>query len=428
MDTTQKFTSPAYEFSLLRIDLIYAAALFVVAAVVISYAIRYAPVDSVMVDPPLMGFFLVFCLFTIAVGFPHPSFGHVSFDRVAQVSAVLVLGPLDAALVMGLASFLYPWHRLRKGVSPGSVLAAVFHNAGLMTLLTYGCGSLYVGLGGVVPLGTLDWHAVKYLLVLAVTMQFVNDLGMSFIYFIRGGGFHSMVTLFTTGIELGSTVIAVLVAIVYVRLEPSIFILLLLILGAGMLFLKRFSDMRFRLEALVDYRTRQLRQKSRELQQQATHDTLTGLFNRRYADEYLKQQLSYARRHDVEFTVALADVDHFKRINDRFSHAAGDEVLRRIADLLSERCRNSDMIARYGGEEFLICFPSTDKKMATQICMELRAAVEAADWSSIVDDLQVTLSFGLASTDSDSRRTTILSAADEQLYRAKDEGRNRVAA
>jgi diguanylate cyclase (GGDEF)-like protein len=259
-------------------------------------------------------------------------------------------------------------------------------------------------------------------------MQVLNDLGMTILYFARGGGLHWMLGLFTTGVELGSTVIAVLVAIVLVRMEISVFVLLLAILAAGMMFLKSFAEMRFRLEALVDYRTRQLRLKSRELQQQATHDTLTGLFNRRYADDYLQQQLSYSRRHNTDFALALADVDNFKQINDSHSHAVGDEVLRRIADLLTQRCRNSDMISRFGGEEFLICFPSTNKNKAEEICSELRAAVESTDWSSIAENLQVTISFGVAETDASSRSTTILNTADARLYKAKGEGRNRVVA
>lgn len=428
MDTTQKFESPAYEFSLLRIDFVYAALLFALAAAVLSVAVSNAEPGSILVDVPLMAFFLVFSLFTISVGFPHPSFGHVSFDRVSQVSAILVLGPLNGSLVIGLSSLLYPWHRLAKGVSRGSVVTAALHNAGMMTLLSFTCGTMYAGMGGQIPLAALNWSDVEYLLVLAISMQVLNDLGMAILYFVRGGGLHWMLSFFTTGIELGSTVIAVLVAIVFVRLEISVFVLLLTILSVGMMFLKKFAEMRFRLEALVDYRTRQLRIKSRELQQQATHDTLTGLFNRRYADEYLQQQLSYARRHNTDFALALADVDNFKQINDSYSHAVGDEVLRRIADLLTQRCRNSDMISRYGGEEFLICFPSTDKNKAEEICSQLRAAVESTDWASIAENLQVTISFGVAETDAGSHSTTILNTADARLYEAKGGGRNRVVA
>ena len=126
--------------------------------------------------------------------------------------------------------------------------------------------------------------------------------------------------------------------------------------------------------------------------------------------------------------IALADVDFFKRINDGYSHAIGDQVLKRLAKILGEGCRKSDFVARYGGEEFLLYFPDTGTDEALQVCSELRRAVEADDWSGIAPDLGVTISFGLAEVTSVSRNRTILSDADERLHRAKREGRNRVVA
>ncbi|MEO1576208.1 MAG: GGDEF domain-containing protein, partial [Pseudomonadota bacterium] len=131
-------------------------------------------------------------------------------------------------------------------------------------------------------------------------------------------------------------------------------------------------------------------------------------------------------RHD--FTIALADIDRFKQINDRHSHAKGDAVLKRVARVLKAQCRETDMIARYGGEEFLLCFPDTDSTEAMRLCEKLRAAIEMQDWSFVADGVQVTLSFGLAESFSDFRRKTILSAADSRLYEAKHSGRNRVVA
>ena len=101
-------------------------------------------------------FFFLFGVFTITMGYARPGFGHVSFDRVAQMSCILVLGPVDAAWINGLASLVYPLHRVLKGVPPYEVFLASMHNAGMSILVILGCGSLYVFLGGLVPLTALD--------------------------------------------------------------------------------------------------------------------------------------------------------------------------------------------------------------------------------------------------------------------------------
>src|SRR5690606_26213880 len=136
--------------------------------------------------------------------------------------------------------------------------------------------------------------------------------------------------------------------------------------------------------------------KTLELERLATQDNLTGLFNRRYADAWIKQQLELEGRHPQQLTVAMADIDYFKQINDHHSHAVGDAVLRRVAAILQQRCRASDMLARYGGEEFLFCFPATALAEAQALCETLRNAVAAADWSDLGLHRGVTLSFGVA--------------------------------
>lgn len=381
---------------------------------------------------PTALFFFGYALFTITMGYPHPGFGHVSFDRAGQVAAILVLGPVAAAWINGLASLVYPWHRLRRGVPLETVMTASFNNAGLMSLVILGCGSLYVSLGGPVPLQEIDLQAAGLILLLLLSMQLTNDLGMMAIVYLRKGDLNRLLTVFSTAVELVSGVIAVVVAINFVNLDRTAFALLLVVLSLGMLVLTRYANMRHRLELLVEERTDELRRKSLELERQATHDKLTGLFNRRYADDYLQREIENAKRHSRDFTIALADIDHFKRINDRFSHAAGDEVLRRVSRILVNRCRKTDVVARYGGEEFLLCFPETNVDFAEQICGQIRAAVEKADWSAIAhlvgDDFHITISFGIAAIAHDSRRTTILGDADSRLYRAKHGGRNRVVA
>ncbi|MFQ6004284.1 MAG: GGDEF domain-containing protein [Woeseia sp.] len=373
-------------------------------------------------------FFLVYGLFTITMGYPHPGFGHVSFDRAAQVSCILVLGPVDAAWINGLASLLYPWHRLWRGVPFGTVLTASLHNAGMMSLVILSCGSLYRYLGGPVPLDHLSIAVAGLLMLLMLSMQLTNDLGMLMVVYLQKDDPSKLLNAFSTGVELASVLIAVVVAIAYVRLEPAEVALVLIVLSLGMFVLKQYAQMRYKLEALIEERTAELRQKSLELERQATHDKLTGLFNRRYADDYLQRQLESARRYDRNFTIALADIDYFKQINDRFSHAIGDEVLRRFAEILVSRCRKTDVVARYGGEEFLLCFPDTNAEFAEQICGQIRKVVENTDWTPATDGvrLNLTVSFGIAEAANHTRRTSILSAADTRLYQAKRKGRNLV--
>jgi diguanylate cyclase (GGDEF)-like protein len=377
-------------------------------------------------------FFLVFGLYTIAMGYARPGFGHVSFDRVAQFSSILVLGPYDAAWVNGLASLIYPWHRVWTGVPLRTVLTASLHNAGMMIIVILGCGSLYTWLGGPVPLASIDLRVGGLLLLLMLSMQALNDGIMAGMLYLRQLKPSSILSIFSMSVELASVPLAILVAIIYVRMELPIFMLLLFCLGLGMTVFKLFAEIRHKLEALVEERTEELKLKSLELERQATHDELTGIYNRRFADEYLQREIESSRRYDREFTIAFADIDHFKRINDRHSHAIGDAVLRRIAEILVSRCRKTDVVARYGGEEFLLCFPDTNAEFAEQICSQIRLAVEQADWSSIASDsdtkINITISFGIAELGRDSRRTTILNEADSRLYQAKNRGRNRVVA
>ena len=430
MNATQQNNGSPDRTSLWRPDFIYSALLFVVAAGVLAIVTHQTGFLTSTYGPDTALFFLGFGLFTIAMGYPHPHFGHVSFDRAAQVASILVLGPVDAALINGLASLLYPWHRLWRGVPVSAVLTASLYNAGMMSMVILGCGSLYTYLGGPVPLDHLDVAAAGFLLLLILSMQLLNDLSMLIIISLRKGDPSKLLNVFSTGVELGSVLIAVVVAIVYVRMEPAVIALVLIIVSLAMFVLKKYAQMRNKLEALVDARTIELQEKSLELEQQATHDELTRLFNRRYADDYLEREIESTRRHDRDFTIALADIDHFKQINDRFSHAVGDEVLRRVAEILVNRCRKTDVVARYGGEEFLLCFPDTRSDFAEQICGDIRTAVENTDWSDISDQVgthvYITISFGVAQVGKDMRRTTVLSAADTRLYQAKKKGRNLV--
>jgi diguanylate cyclase (GGDEF)-like protein len=158
----------------------------------------------------------------------------------------------------------------------------------------------------------------------------------------------------------------------------------------------------------------------------AMEDALTGLANRRQLDERLAVLMGEARKAGSVVTVALADVDHFKGINDRFSHAVGDEVLRCVGEILRGHCRLGDLAGRYGGEEFMLVFRNLEMRPATEICERVRKAVETWDWKSIHPHLRVTVSMGLASSSSFDDAQGLLDAADHWLYEAKHHGRNQV--
>ncbi len=394
-------------------------------ALVLAHAERPLLADT---DLGVALFFLVFGLFTISIGYAHPVFGHVSFDRVAQVSSILVLGPADAALINGCASLLYPLHRIRKGVPLRTVLNASLTNAGLMTLMILAGGAVYVAAGGPVPLTELHAQSFVAVLLLLVVMQAINEAGMMVLFRIRSRRALDAFSAFDTTMELSAGVVAVLVAIVWTRMEPAVLWLLLAVLAAGMVALKRFAEMRLRLERLVEARTEALNEKTLQLERQATRDTLTGLFNRRYADEFLRRELSRAQRHGHGLVVAIADIDWFKRINDDHSHATGDHVLQRVSALLAEGVRATDLVARYGGEEFMFCFVETDGAEAARVCEKLRLAVETHDWAATSAELSVTLSFGLAIAREQDTVESLAAAADARLYEAKRRGRNRVVA
>ena len=373
------------------------------------------------------GFFLVFALFTIATGFPHPVFGYVSMDRVAQVMSILILGPVDAAWVNGLASFIYPWHRLRLGVSFRMGLTAALHNAGLMIFVILGAGLLYQFLGGAIPVQTLDLGAGLLLLLLVVTMQVINDVGMMAFVYLRGKNPLGVLNLFTAAVELVCGAAGIVLAIAFANYTMPEFALILAVFAAGMLIIMQYARMRNRLEKLVDERTEDLRVQAEEFERQATHDKLTKLPNRRHADNFLQQHELVPGKNQIG-VIALADVDHFKRINDSHSHAVGDQVLERVANILRDGCRKTDFVARYGGEEFLLYLPCTDTERALDVCGQLRLAVQNTEWSDLANGLAVTISFGLAEIEGTALYKSVLDEADTRLYRAKNEGRNRVIA
>ncbi|MCL6473863.1 MAG: sensor domain-containing diguanylate cyclase [Firmicutes bacterium] len=161
----------------------------------------------------------------------------------------------------------------------------------------------------------------------------------------------------------------------------------------------------------------------------ALTDGLTGLFNRRYMDIRLEEEISRSQRYHRRFSLILADVDHFKQINDTWGHATGDLVLQGVSRLLVENLRETELVFRYGGEEFLVILPEAALAQATSVAQRLREVIErhpfqTVDGSSI---LHVTFSAGVAEYPTHGTdKSTLLAAADQALYLAKQRGRNRV--
>jgi diguanylate cyclase (GGDEF)-like protein/PAS domain S-box-containing protein len=164
-----------------------------------------------------------------------------------------------------------------------------------------------------------------------------------------------------------------------------------------------------------------------ELREQSTHDALTGLYNRHFLEESFGRELLLSERGGHPVSVIMGDLDHFKAVNDRYGHLAGDEVLRVFGTLLTNNARASDIVCRYGGEEFLLVLPGMTAEGAVERAEQLRQAMAATPVSNGVSRITVTASFGVATFPTHSRTTDeLIAAADRALYSAKAEGRNRV--
>lgn len=156
----------------------------------------------------------------------------------------------------------------------------------------------------------------------------------------------------------------------------------------------------------------------------SNHDDLTGLANRRYMQDRLKQTIAQSERNNDTFSVAMVDIDFFKQINDSAGHAVGDVVLKRVSDCLRQGMRDYDLCARWGGEEFLILFPSCQLQQAAQLTERLRMAVAAIATDDLHAGLRLSVSIGYTEFHPGESIDNVLKRADDALYRAKSFGRN----
>lgn len=171
---------------------------------------------------------------------------------------------------------------------------------------------------------------------------------------------------------------------------------------------------------------RQIRDQSSMFERLSLQDGLTGLLNRRALDAQLAETFHVARRDGRLLTVALADIDHFKEINDTFSHLVGDEVLKTVAHLCQSSARRGDSVGRYGGEEIALLLPDTPPALGVDMCERLRLSVERHPWESISPGLRVTISVGLSGWLEAPAHELMMAHADRCLYQAKAFGRNRI--
>ena len=226
------------------------------------------------------------------------------------------------------------------------------------------------------------------------------------------------------------------------------FAVLMLLLSTYLILVRRYRTSNLRLTRLIDDRTEDLRQQAARLlladeeksvlleklrdqseafEKQAREDALTGLPNRRAFDESLSRALQWARRDHRPLSLAMIDVDHFKRVNDQHSHTVGDAVLREVGRLLSGTIRVSDVPARVGGEEFALLFHNSTLEQAHVTCERLRQLFhEQRNWAGVAG-LQINFSAGLVQWNGDSEvEEAFVQRADDALYQAKQAGRDRI--
>ena len=169
------------------------------------------------------------------------------------------------------------------------------------------------------------------------------------------------------------------------------------------------------------------------LQDRALYDPLTGLHNRRYLAELLTAEVAYARRHATPLSVIVIDIDHFKQVNDTYGHLVGDRVLQQVAGIAAGQVRTEDVLTRYGGEEFVAVLRHTPVEGALVLAERIRACVEAESFAvgrvEQAPGVCVTISAGCASLDCTAPQSAdrLIELADQRLYQAKQQGRNRVA-
>jgi diguanylate cyclase (GGDEF)-like protein len=189
----------------------------------------------------------------------------------------------------------------------------------------------------------------------------------------------------------------------------------------------RLEGMNRELESLVAQRTAELQRANEKLSELAMTDPLTKVLNRRAVFGRFQEEIERGHRYKRAGVVVMIDVDHFKTFNDMEGHVFGDEALRKIAQIFTSNLRKTDVLGRYGGEEFIVIMPETKIENAMEICERLRGTVERTALQGHAGNAYLTVSVGLAAFPREGETAEeLVKAADQALYRAKQNGRNRI--
>jgi len=164
-----------------------------------------------------------------------------------------------------------------------------------------------------------------------------------------------------------------------------------------------------------------------EIYRMTIFDGLTKIHNKRYFLDFLEREVARARRYGSALALIMFDIDHFKKLNDEHGHPAGDHVLEHVSEVVTQMIRREQLFARYGGEEFSIVLPELEIDQVALFAENVRKGVEEARFEFAGVEMKVTISLGAAALDTTMTRDQLIKAADQQLYKAKRDGRNRVA-
>lgn len=207
--------------------------------------------------------------------------------------------------------------------------------------------------------------------------------------------------------------------------------------GADDFLPKPYNDLELNARIYASLRTKalqdELRTKNKQLEELlykveylAITDALTGLYNRRRFHDILLKEFERSKRYATPVSLLMIDIDHFKKVNDRYGHLAGDDVLRNVAQIIQKIIRDIDTAARYGGEEYIVILPNTEKNDALKVAERMRTTIEHNRFAEI-DNSTITISIGIAGMPDNQIDTEdkLIRAADLALYRSKQNGRNR---
>lgn len=191
--------------------------------------------------------------------------------------------------------------------------------------------------------------------------------------------------------------------------------------------IKRFTKILGVMEAFIDITTRQqIEYEAEQYKELAFTDKLTGLYNRRYSEDFIKTRLEELRRRSIPFCVLFLDIDHFKAFNDNYGHELGDEVIRMVGKSCMLMIRSSDLFSRFGGEEFVAVLTGANEQNMYVIADTMRSIVENTGIRSQDKALKVTISIGATMARTDDTLESIMKRADDLLYVSKESGRNQV--